>query len=298
MVTRGFAMLSAAQRQQLIDQGFLIFPGLIAPAEVARLNARVEELFLAEGENAGSEFKTEPGARRIANAVDKGEVFEEAIDHPLVLAAVEVVLGADFKLSSLNVRSANPHNGCAQPLHVDGGELPDAIGNSVCNSVWMLDDFTEVNGALRIVPGSHRWGAGPDGRCGPDGQRSRSGIAAASWEQREAGSLSYFRRQSGPDEQDEPDVQEMLVTGRAGDVVVMNAHLWHGGSENFTDGQRRAMHVYYTRGDKPQQQYQKRLVRSEVQARLSPLRRRILALDDPRNDVLSAAGSGRSGFLR
>lgn len=57
------------------------------------------------------------------------------------------------------------------------------------------------------------------------------------------------------------------------------------------------MHVYYTRGDKPQQQYQKRLVRPEVQARLSPLRRRLLALDDPRNDALSAAGGGRSGFL-
>jgi ectoine hydroxylase-related dioxygenase (phytanoyl-CoA dioxygenase family) len=253
-------------KKQLIEQGFLIFPQLIAAAQVARLNERVEELFALEGENAGSEFKTEAGARRIANAVDKGEVFEEAIDHPVVLAAVEVVLGMDFKLSSLNVRSANPHNGCAQPLHVDGGELPDAMGNSVCNSVWMLDDFTERNGALRIVPGSHRWGRAPE----PGATSERSG----------------------------PDGREMLVTGKAGDVVVMNAHLWHGGSENFTDHQRRAMHVYYTRGDKPQQQYQKRLVRGEVQARLSPLRRRILALDDPRNDALSATGSGKSGFLR
>ncbi len=253
-------MLSDSQKQQLIQQGFLVFSGLIAAAWVARLNERVEELFAAEGENAGHEFKMEVGARRIANAVDKGEVFEEAVDHPAVLAAVEVVLGTDFKLSSLNVRSANPHNGCAQPLHVDGGELPDDRGNSVCNSVWMLDDFTERNSALRIVPGSHRWGRAPEPGAKPEG--------------------------------------EMLVAGKAGDVVVMNAHLWHGGSENFTDRQRRAMHVYYTRGDKPQQQYQKRLVRDEVQARLSPLRRRILALDDPRNDALSAAGSGKSGFLR
>jgi ectoine hydroxylase-related dioxygenase (phytanoyl-CoA dioxygenase family) len=253
-------MLSDSQKQQLIAQGFLVFPGLIAAARVARLNARVEELFAEEGENAGREFKMEAGARRIANAVDKGAVFEEAIDQPAVLAAVEVVLGADFKLSSLNVRSANPRNGCAQPLHVDGGELPDDQGNSVCNSVWMLDDFTEHNGALRIVPGSHRWGRAPEPGAKAEG--------------------------------------EMLLTGNAGDVVVMNAHLWHGGSENFTDHQQRAMHVYYTRGDKPQQQYQKRLVRAEVQARLSPLRRRILALDDPRNDALSAAGSGRSGFLR
>ena len=58
------------------------------------------------------------------------------------------------------------------------------------------------------------------------------------------------------------------------------------------------MHVYYTRGDKPQQQYQKRLVRAEVQARLSRLGRRLLALDDARNDELSATGSGMSGFMK
>jgi ectoine hydroxylase-related dioxygenase (phytanoyl-CoA dioxygenase family) len=143
---------------------------------------------------------------------------------------------------------------------VDSGALPDVLGNSVCNSVWMLDDFTELNGALRVVPGSHKWGRLPERGAKPDG--------------------------------------EILVTGKAGDVVVMNAHMWHGGSENFTDRQRRAMHVYYTRGDKPQQQYQKRLVRGEVQARLSLQRRKLLALDDPRNDELSATGSGMSGFMK
>jgi ectoine hydroxylase-related dioxygenase (phytanoyl-CoA dioxygenase family) len=253
-------LLSANSQQQLRDRGYLIFPALLSAAEVARFNERVEELFAVEGDGAGGEFKTEPGARRIANAVDKGGIFEKVIETPEVLDAIEVVLGADFKLSSLNVRSANPHNGCAQPLHVDSGLLPDALGNSVCNSVWLLDDFTERNGALRVVPGSHNWGRAPEPGARADG--------------------------------------EILVTGRAGDVVVMNAHMWHGGSENFTRRQRRAMHVYYTRGDKPQQQYQKRLVRAEVQARLSPLGRRLLALDDPRNDELSATGSGMSGFMK
>ncbi len=255
-------MLSAESKQQLRDRGYLIFPALLSADEVARFNERVEELFAIEGDGAGGEFKTEPGARRIANAVDKGPLFENVIETPEVLEAIEVVLGADFKLSSLNIRSANPHNGCAQPLHVDSGALPDALGNSVCNSVWLLDDFTERNGALRVVPGSHKWGRAPEPGACVDG--------------------------------------EVLVTGRAGDVVwVMNAHMWHGpASENFTDCQRRAMHVYYTRGDQPQQQYQKRLVRPEVQQRLSPLGRRLLALDDPRNDELSAAGSGMSGFMK
>lgn len=253
-------MLTESARKQLEDNGYLALPALLAPDRLEAFRTRIEELFALEGERAGSEFKTEPGARRIANAVDKGEIFEKVIETPEVLECIEAVLGPDFKLSSLNIRSANPHGNSGQPLHVDSGELPDAQGNTVCNSVWMLDDFTEQNGALRVVPGSHKWMRVPEPGAKVEG--------------------------------------EVLVTGKAGTVVVMNAHVWHGGTDNRTDRPRRAMHVYYTRGDKPQQQYQKQWVRPEVQQRLSPSGRKLLALDDPRNDALSAAGIGRSGFMK
>jgi ectoine hydroxylase-related dioxygenase (phytanoyl-CoA dioxygenase family) len=253
-------MLTDSAKRQLKEQGFLVLPEFLSEAETKAFRARVEELYAEEGNRSGSEFKQEPGARRLANAVNKGEIFEKVIETPEVLECVEAVLGPDFKLSSLNVRSANPNSNSGQPLHVDSGELPDERGNAVCNSVWMLDDFTERNGALRIVPGSHRW-----------------------------------QRLPTPGEKVDT---EMLVTGKAGTVVVMNAHTWHGGTDNRTDHQRRAMHVYYTRGDKPQQQYQKQWVRPEVQQRLSPLGRKLLALDDPRNDALSATGSGKSGFMK
>jgi ectoine hydroxylase-related dioxygenase (phytanoyl-CoA dioxygenase family) len=253
-------MIGSAAKESLELLGYLILPRFLTLAQVAQFNQRIEEIFAEEGGRAGTEFKQEPGTRRLANMVDKGEMFEKIIETPFILECMEAVLGPDFKLSSLNVRSANPNGNCGQPLHIDGGELPDERGYSVCNSVWMLDDFTKENGALRIVPTSHRW-------------RSRP------W--------------AGVETED-----EILVTGMAGTVVVMNAHMWHGGTDNWTSLPRRAMHVYYARGDKPQQQYQKRWVRPEVQARLSPLGRKLLALDDPRNDELSATGSGMSGFLK
>jgi ectoine hydroxylase-related dioxygenase (phytanoyl-CoA dioxygenase family) len=89
-----------------------------------------------------------------------------------------------------------------------------------------------------------------------------------------------------------------LLTGRAGTVVVMNAHTWHGGTANHSSAERRALHAFYTRWDKPQQQYQKKLIRQEVQQRLDPAVRQVLALDDPLNDRLSSEITGRSGFLR
>jgi hypothetical protein len=58
------------------------------------------------------------------------------------------------------------------------------------------------------------------------------------------------------------------------------------------------MHSFYCRRDQPQQQYQKKLLRAETQARLSESLRWLLALDDPLNDQLSAQASGKSGFLK
>ena len=253
-----------ASRQRLLQDGFVPIPGFLSPERLERLVLRLVTLFAEEGERAGSEFRQEPGARRLANLVDKGAVFAECVADPGVLPYVAEVLGPRFKLSSLNARAALPGADQPQPLHVDAGALPDAQGDWVCNTLWMLDDFTEENGALRVVPGSHR-----------SGHRPEEALADP--------------RLPHPD--------EVLVTGRAGDVVVMNAHLWHGGTANRTAGRRLALHAFYCRWDKPQQQYQKALLREETVAGLSPALRAVLALDDPRNDAL-AAESGRSGFMK
>jgi len=232
---------------------------------LSALRDRVEELFLLEGDRAGVEFKQEPQTRRLANLVARGELFEQVVADPQLLAYVGLVLSEQFKLSSLNARSANPHSDWVQPLHCDTGALPDEHGYSVCNVVWMLDDFTTENGAVRLVPGSHRLGRLP--------QEVLSDPAA-----------------SHPD--------EVLVLGRAGTVVVMNAHLWHGGTANRTSAPRRALHSFYCRRDQPQQQYQKALIPRETQQRFNNQLRELLALDDPLNDALSSSQSGRSGFLK
>jgi ectoine hydroxylase-related dioxygenase (phytanoyl-CoA dioxygenase family) len=152
-----------------------------------------------------------------------------------------------------------------QPLHVDMGAIADDKGFWACNTVWMLDDFTTENGATRMIPGSHRWG-----------KRPQDVLADPSV----------------------PHPDEILLTGRAGSVAVMNAHMWHGGTANRTSAPRLAMHAFYCRSDKPQQQYQKHLLRPEVQASLPSDVRRILALDDPLNDELASKAIVRSGFLK
>jgi ectoine hydroxylase-related dioxygenase (phytanoyl-CoA dioxygenase family) len=252
-------------RRELAETGFTVLEDYMGLGLLNEMRARVEQLLEEEGAAAGSEFKTEENARRLANLVDKGEVFREAISRPEVLELVESVLGENFKLSSLNMRSANPRSSSVQPFHVDMGLLPDEKGYAVCNCVWMLDDFTLENGALRVIPGSHKWGKKPQDEM-----------------------ADHYA--SHP--------QELLVTGRAGTVVVMNAHAWHGGTANRTDKERRALHSFFCRHDIPQQQYQKKLLRAETQSALDEKLRRILAIDDPLNDELSSVGSGQSGFMK
>lgn len=257
--------MTAAERDQLDHRGYVVVERFLDTGTLEETRNRIEALYEQEGENAGAEFRKEPEARRLANLVDKGAIFERLVAMPRILELVRHVLGSKFKLSSFNARSANPHSKDAQPLHVDAGALPDAGGFWVCNTIWLLDDFTNDNGATRVIPGSQNWGKLPQEEMADPAQ---------------------------------PHPEEVLLLAPAGSVVVMNTHAWHGGTANRTANHRRALHAFYCRSDKPQQQYQKRLLRPETQAHLSPELRALLALDDPLNDELSASETKASGFLK
>ena len=253
------------EQQRLDEDGFLLLETFIDQQLLRKLRERIEQLLEEEGELAGLEFKQEPGCRRLANLVNKGDIFYQVVADELLLPYVHHVLGPEIKLSSLNARSVNPNSTQKQPLHADMAAVSDERGFWVCNTVWMLDDFTLENGAIRAVPGSHHWDQLPH------------------------------------DELEDPlavHPQEVLLTGPAGTVMVMNAHAWHAGTANGTSRSRTAIHAFYCRRDKPQQQYQKKLLSAQVQQDLAPRLRYLLALDDPLNDQLSRQEVRRSGFLR
>jgi ectoine hydroxylase-related dioxygenase (phytanoyl-CoA dioxygenase family) len=115
----------------------------------------------------------------------------------------------------------------------------------VCNSIWLIDDFTELNGATRVVPGSHRSARLPrEVMADPTG----------------------------------PHPGEVKLLGSAGTVIIFNSHLWHGGTVNVTSRPRRALHAYFCRRGLKQQLDQRAFVRPETLARLSPAARYILGV--------------------
>src|SRR5437762_1866681 len=220
--------IPAHEARQLDEIGFVVLPDLFNDL-LEPLRLRINEIFSEEGDRAGCEFKQEPGCRRLANLVNKGDIFHQVVAHLGLLPYVRHVLGQRFKLSSLNVRSVDPFWAQSQPLHADMAAVADEHGYWVCNTVWMIDRVTPENGALRAIPGSH---------C-----------------LRKLPSDVLLDPHS-------PHPDEVLITGRAGTVVVTNAHLWHSGLGNHTAAARTVLHAFYCRRDKPQQQYQKALLRS------------------------------------
>ncbi len=235
-------LLTAAEKNFLDENGYLPLPGILSDDVRQALVRRVDELAAEEGEGAGSEVHQEAGTTRLSDLVNKDPLFDVCFTHPKVLAAISHVLGGNLKLSSLNFRAALPGHGL-QRLHCDWGKAVETGDYYVCNSIWLLDEFTPENGATRVVPGSNRSGQLP--------QTVLADPAA-------------------------PHPDEVLLTAPAGTVVIFNSHTWHGGTLNRTDQPRRALHSYFCRRDQSQQLDQRAYLRPETQARLSEAAQTIL----------------------
>lgn len=235
--------LTPAQQAELDTQGFTVFPNVIDPAWLAALREAFEAITAAEGENAGKEVNQVAGVRRLADLVNKGEVFDRIYTHPLVLAAARHVIGRPFKLHSINGHDPLPGHG-QQALHPDwGGERPDPTVFHVMNSLWLLDDVSPENGATRIVPGSHLWPGHP--------RDQMSDLQA-------------------------PHPQEIYVSAPAGSVLVFNSHAWHGSTTNRSQRTRRVYHCAFIAREHPQQTAQRAYLRPATAARLTPAARYLL----------------------
>ena len=306
----------AAEIEHLDEHGYVVLKGVLAPDEVRALLARLDELYEREGPRAGEfgwgllrerylessplklalldglyrvlefgllglfkvlpvtlgpfrrfrsmpydyaqatpwrrelrqmvicivEKLDEPSDRRLCDLANKGEVFDGVYTHPRVLPLAEHLLGSDIKLSSLNVRSPRK-DGPMQAMHVD---FPFRIQPGRvygCNALFALEPMDAANGATRVVPGTHLSGLRPeDGMADPRA--------------------------------DHPD--QVVVEADAGDVLLVNSQVWHGGTVNTSGRSRTLMQCYFTHAAHAPQQYQELQLRDEVRARLGPLALRLL----------------------
>jgi ectoine hydroxylase-related dioxygenase (phytanoyl-CoA dioxygenase family) len=155
---------------------------------------------------------------RIYNLLVHGSPFVQIPAHPRVLPVVEGVLDPGLLISSLSSIAIGADEQ-AQPIHADDQliPLPRPHVPIICNTMWAITDFTEENGATRVVPGTHRSAEAPN-------------------------PLEHY--DSVPAEMEK------------GSVLVWVGSLWHGGGANRTDQRRVGIAMNYCAGYIRQQENQ------------------------------------------
>jgi ectoine hydroxylase-related dioxygenase (phytanoyl-CoA dioxygenase family) len=135
--------------------GYALVPGLFEPDAVAA--ARRDLVALLEHTPHGRDDFEGAHTRRVYALFAKTRTLDGFATHPLVLDVLDVVLG-NYQLSAPAAIDVGPGEK-AQVLHADDAIYPVARPHAemVTTVMCPLDEFTEANGATRIVPGSHRW---------------------------------------------------------------------------------------------------------------------------------------------
>ncbi len=204
--------------KEVDEQGYTIVENAIEPDLLDELNdslVRLEQFF--EVEPSPNSFEGHH-TLRVYNLLAFDRVWQRVPVHDHVLPIVDRVLDPGCLISSLSSIDILPGE-IAQPIHADDQliPLPKPHPPTVCNSMWALTDFTEANGATRIIPGSHLRDHSPDYGTPYDS------IAA-----------------------------EMPK----GSVLIWHGSLWHGGGANTTDTARIGIAMNYCAGYIRQQENQ------------------------------------------
>jgi ectoine hydroxylase-related dioxygenase (phytanoyl-CoA dioxygenase family) len=204
--------------EEIAERGYTIVPDAIEPALLDELSASLDRLEHDLGVQPADNGFEGRHTVRIYNLLAHDRVFERVPVHERILPVVEGVLDRGCLISSLSSIAIDPGE-TAQPIHADDQlmPIPKPHPPTVCNTMWALTDFTEENGATRIIPGSH---------------------------------LADHSPEYGA------EFDSIPAEMRAGSVLVWHGSLWHGGGANRSRARRTGIAMNYCAGYVRQQENQ------------------------------------------
>ena len=226
------AMTTAEHVSAVARDGYTIIRNAIEPSLLHELTADLEQLErIFEIVPSPNVFEG-TDTLRVYNLLALSPVWQRVPVHTRVLPVVEGVLDAGCLLSSLSSIRIRPGES-AQPIHADDQLMPLVKPHvpTVCNTMWALTDFTNANGATRIIPQTH---------------------------------LADHSPNYGEDYPSIPAEMER------GSVLVWHGSLWHGGGANTTDRDRIGIAMNYCAGWVRQQENQQLGIPVEVAKSFSP----------------------------
>jgi len=196
--------LDKVEKQALDTTGYTVLGGVFSKDQLTHLRKLFDETARQQSQAGPTEKET--GTRHLKD-IHLTEPFWRVPLHPRILAAAFHVLQRQF-ISSIP-HGREPLQGFGQQgLHMDwrtGGH-----GNVfyVATAICLLDDFTNENGATRVVPGSHR---------------------NAEWPSKKISDPAYIHP------------NQVTVTAAAGSALFFNGHLLHSGTRSRSPLRRRTL---------------------------------------------------------
>jgi ectoine hydroxylase-related dioxygenase (phytanoyl-CoA dioxygenase family) len=196
--------------EALARDGCCVVDRVASPDVLASLQAELDPWL--EATACGVDGFSGRRTRRTGGLIARSATARELVQHPLVLGAVKGVLegATNFQLHLTQVISIGPGE-AAQLVHRDQWAFdffPFPRGYEVqCNTLWALTDFTERNGATRVIPGSQRLDDG----------------------------LRFEEKDTEPAEM------------RAGSILFYTGALYHGAGANRSDETRQGLNLTYAR---------------------------------------------------
>jgi|TARA_B100000676_G_scaffold62284_2_gene61643 hypothetical protein len=234
-------MLTQTQIDQFWRDGVLTVPNAVTSAQLNALNAEIAgwvEESCAHSEpfgpptlddrprfDMGAEHTADkPALRRVNNPSDISDAYMDAMSNAAMTDMVNQLIGPNLKFHHCKINLKLPGSDTTVHYHQDFLFTPHT-NDDVVTALLMLDDVTEENGCLRVVPGSHR---GPMLSLYQDG-RFVGAVSGAE----EVRLLS----------------ESIPVTGKAGSVCLMHTRLAHGSAPNGSDRSRNLYICVYSAAD-------------------------------------------------
>ena len=208
------------------NNGFIVAPGKLPENLLERVDAETDRQVAAQMEPISWAYDIGDPKKRIVNRLSKllqrDRVYLEAATHPLVLDALEGILGPHIELltNKHNMEMIKPGN--APPVEWHRGEPRSEP--LVVTMVIALDDASAAKGCLLVIPGSHMNPFEANPYSIADNQELLNINFAES---------DLYRR-------------SVPLPLKRGQVLLFNDAIMHGSDGNYTRHDRRSMTLAYS----------------------------------------------------
>lgn len=151
--------LSDAELKQFDEDGYLLFENVFSAEEVSVLTDELQRIYDMEREEV---WRESSGVVRTAFAAHQySEPFRRVGAHPRLVEPVSQLLDGDVYIHQYKINAKAAFEGDVWQWHQDYGTwarddlMPEP---RAMNIALFLDDVTEFNGPLWLIPGSHKQG--------------------------------------------------------------------------------------------------------------------------------------------